>query len=115
MKMKVFNEIHLNIKLPSNNINALVLTLSSLHLLSSSSLLWLQIPITMVVLKMVMAWGITFFFGEKSQKGDNAQILNWKSLFFLKSICQSVPPFKDWVATNIPIGYTFNALGKKYR
>jgi hypothetical protein len=74
MKKNIFNEIHLNIKLPSNNIDALVLTLSSLHLLSSSSLLSLQIPITAIVLKMIMAQGITFFFGKKSPKGDNAQI-----------------------------------------
>jgi hypothetical protein len=72
--MNFFNEIHLNIKLSSNYIDVLVLTFSSLHLLSSSSLLSLQIPITVADLKMVMAQGTTFFLGEKLPKGDNAQI-----------------------------------------
>jgi hypothetical protein len=53
-----------------------------------------------------------FSFGEKLPKGDTTQIFWWKSLFFLKSIHQSVPLFKDQVVTCMLISYIFNFLEK---
>jgi hypothetical protein len=52
-----------------------------------------------------------FLLGEKSPKGDTAQIFARKSPFFLKSIRQTAPLFKERVATSMPTGYTFNAAG----
>jgi hypothetical protein len=56
-----------------------------------------------------------FFWGKKSPKGDTAQIFWWKSSFFLKSIRQIVPLFKERVLTSMPAGYIFNAPREKYR
>jgi len=55
-----------------------------------------------------------FFFGIKSPKGDTAQIFCGKSPFFLKSIRQNAPLFKERVATSMRTGYTFNAPEEKY-
>jgi len=46
---------------------------------------------------------------------DTAQIFWRKSPFFLKSIRQTVPLFKERFATSMPAGYTFNAPQEKYR
>jgi hypothetical protein len=54
------------------------------------------------------------FFGEKSPKGDAAQIFWGKSPFFLNSIRQNASLFKERVATSMPTGYTFNAPEEKY-
>jgi hypothetical protein len=92
MKLIFFNKIHLKIKLPSNNIDVLVLTFSSLHLLSSSSLLSLQIPINVVVLKMVMAQGTTFFLAKNYQKVTMPKF-SGENLFFLKINSPKCAPF----------------------
>jgi hypothetical protein len=54
------------------------------------------------------------FFGKKSPKGDTAQIFWRKLSFFLKSIRQNAPLFKERVATSMPTAYTFNAPEEKY-
>jgi hypothetical protein len=45
---------------------------------------------------------------------DTAQIFWRKSPFFLKSIHQTVPLFKERVVTSMRAGYTFNAPQEKY-
>jgi hypothetical protein len=68
MKMNFFNEICLNIQLPSNNIDVSMFTFSSPHLLSSFSPLSLQIPIIIAILKMVMAQRATIFLLVKNHQ-----------------------------------------------
>jgi hypothetical protein len=53
--------------------------------------------------------------GEKSPKGDTAQIFWRKFPFLLKSIRQNAPLFKERVVTSMPTDYTFNAPAEKYR
>jgi hypothetical protein len=55
------------------------------------------------------------FFGEKSPKGDTAQIFWQKSPFILNSIRQIASLFKERVATSRATGYSFDAPGEKYR
>ncbi len=49
------------------------------------------------------------------QKATLQKISGKNPLFFLKSIHQIAPLFKERVLTRMPTGYTFNAPGEKYR
>jgi hypothetical protein len=59
-------------------------------------------------------WPVFFFSGKKAPKADTAQIFQQKSSFFLKSIRQTAPRFKEGVPSCMLTGYSFNAPGKKY-
>jgi hypothetical protein len=54
-----------------------------------------------------------FFLGEKSPKGNTAQIFCRKFPFLLKSIRQTAPLFNERVVTSMPTDYTFNAPAEK--
>jgi hypothetical protein len=57
-----------------------------------------------------------YFFGVKNRQKATLQKNSGKTpFFFLKSIRQIVPLFKERGLTRIPTGDTFNAPGKKYR
>jgi len=56
-----------------------------------------------------------FFLGRKIAKRRHCPNFLAKILFFLKSTRQTVPLFKERVATSMPAGYTFNAPQEKYR
>jgi hypothetical protein len=57
---------------------------------------------------------VFFFFAKNHQKPTLPKIFQQKSPFFLKSIRQAVPHFKEAVVSCMLTGYTFNAPGKNY-